>query len=76
MTRKSEVARRSRTARVELPFRDLGDRVEIRLSACPWAGVTPDGQVWVSPSLSRETDGYSAGKVEDIGTHVALRGGL
>lgn len=63
-------------ARIELPFRDLGDRVEIRLSACPWAGAAPDGRAWISPSLSRGTDGYSAGKVEDRGTHILVRGGL
>ena len=62
-------SRRSTSAVAGLPFRDLGEHVEIRLSACPWAGVDEEG-VWVSPSLSRRTDGRSTGKVEDAGDHV------
>ena len=67
-------SRRSTSTVAGLPFRDLGGYVEIRLSACPWAGADEEG-VWVSPSLSRETDGRSAGKVEDAGDYVILRGG-
>jgi len=64
---------------VALPFRDLpGGATALDLSACPYAGEDAGG-VWISPSLSGESDGYSAGKAEDApsGTGaVILRGGL
>ena len=76
LRRNSRPAARSRAPRAAPPFRDLGDSVEIRLSACPWAWVGDDGEYYVSPFLSQQTDGYSAGKVEDAGDSVMLRGGV
>lgn len=75
-----KVKRRSATALAALPFRDLaGGIAEMDLSAAPYAedGPAGTGAVLVTPSLSWESDGFSAGKAEDLaGGRVTLRGGL